>query len=160
MANNTWVNRASVQVVYNTDASDMTERFGSGVDFHTYASNAEWIYDPDLSAVAGEPSKYWIITNDVVTLMSQPLRDAVDAAEEVARLDSVADELDRTQSILKAFAEVLVDELNNRADANNAVLAAAASATSLATFKTAMAAISDTPQRTLAQIKTAARNKL
>jgi hypothetical protein len=42
-----------------------------------------WIINPDLSAVEGFPSKYWIITGDVVTLMSQAERDAVDAAEKL-----------------------------------------------------------------------------
>ncbi len=31
----------------------------------------DWIINPDLSAVIGWDSKYWVITDDVVTLMSQ-----------------------------------------------------------------------------------------
>ena len=69
MANNDWLNRATKQYSVNTSASDMAARFGG--DFTDYASNAEWIYDPDMSAVTGEPSKYWIITGDVITLMDQ-----------------------------------------------------------------------------------------
>lgn len=42
---------------------------------------ANWIINPDLSAVVGFEAKYWTITGDVVTLMSQAERDAVDAAE-------------------------------------------------------------------------------
>ena len=44
---------------------------------------AEWIINPDLTAVAGQPIKYWIITGDVVTLASpaqQAVIDAVDMA--------------------------------------------------------------------------------
>ena len=41
---------------------------------------ANYIQDPDVSAVAGFNTKYWTITGDVVTLMSQVERDAVDAA--------------------------------------------------------------------------------
>ena len=45
-----------------------------------------WIISPDLSAVAGFATKYWIITGDVVTLMDQAARDAVDVAEAAASL--------------------------------------------------------------------------
>jgi len=77
----------------------------------------EWIINPDMSAVVGEPSKYWIITGDNVTLMDQAARDAVDAAEETAQLDSIADELDQTRTIMRAFAEVVLDQVNDlRAD--------------------------------------------
>ena len=136
MANNIWVNRATAQVLTSTDATDMTNRFGSTVDFSTYASNAEWIYDPDLSAVAGEPTKYWIITGDVITLMDQAAQDVVDAAAETTQLDSISDELDQTRTILRAFAEVVLDQVNAlRADHGRNAL-------------------------TLAQLKTAVRGKL
>ena len=73
---------------------------------------ANYVMDPDESAIAGWPSKYWILTGDIFTLMDQAARDAVDAAEDIARLDNIADELDQTQSIMKAFAEVVLDEIN------------------------------------------------
>ena len=38
-----------------------------------------YVVNPDLSAVEGFPSIYWIITGDVVTLMDQAARDTVDA---------------------------------------------------------------------------------
>ena len=41
---------------------------------------ANYIQDPDLSAVAGEPSKYWTITGDIVTLKSPAEQAIVDAA--------------------------------------------------------------------------------
>ena len=40
---------------------------------------ADWIINPDLSAVEGFASVYWVITGDIVTLMTQGERDAVDA---------------------------------------------------------------------------------
>ena len=124
---------------------------------------ANYIEDTDgtlLAAVAGMPAKYWIITGDELTPMDQPARDAVDAAEETTRLDSISDELDQTQSILKAFAQVLVGELNSRADTVNGILDAIDNASNLAGLKTAIGQISNTPQRTLAQLKTAVRNEL
>lgn len=36
----------------------------------------DWIRDPDLSAVAGIPSKYWKITGDVVAAMTEAEKDA------------------------------------------------------------------------------------
>lgn len=72
----------------------------------------DWIINPDLSAVRGFDPKYWSVTGDTVSLLSQAERDAIDAAEETARLDSIADELTQTQSILRAFAEVVLDEFN------------------------------------------------
>ena len=102
----------------------------------TANGNAEWILNPDLSAVTGQPTKYWIITGDVVTLMNQAARDGVDAATQSARLDSVANELDQTQTIMRAFAEVVLDEINILRDQHSL-----------------------TP-RTLAQLKTAVRGKL
>lgn len=41
---------------------------------------ANYIQDPDVTVVAGFATKYWTITGDVVTLMTQGERDAVDAA--------------------------------------------------------------------------------
>ena len=96
----------------------------------------DWIINPDVSAVIAFPNKYWVITGDLVSLMDQTARDAVDAAEESARLDSVADELDRTQTIMKSFAEVVLDEINNLRGQHGL------------------------NPRTLAQLKNAVRNKL
>lgn len=45
---------------------------------------AQWIINPDLSAVAGFLPKYWIITGDVVTLMTPAERDAQDDADLLA----------------------------------------------------------------------------
>lgn len=30
----------------------------------------DWVINPDMSAVAGQPVKYWAISGDTVTLMS------------------------------------------------------------------------------------------
>lgn len=95
-----------------------------------------YIEDPDISAVTGQPNRYWIITGDVVTLMDAGAQAVVDAALAEAQKDATADELDATQSIMKAFAEVVVDEIN------------------LLRAQHSLAA------RTLSQLKTAVRAKL
>jgi len=75
-----------------------------------------YIKDPNLSAVTGFAVKYWLrnaFPDDTVTLMAQAARDALDAAEDVTRLDGISDELDQVQTIMRAFAEVVLDEINN-----------------------------------------------
>jgi len=96
----------------------------------------DWIINPDLSAVTGFPSKYWIITGDVITLMSQAERDAVDAAIVSARRDGTVTTFDEVEDVMRAFARVLLDEIN---------------------ILRTQHSLAD---RTIAQLKTAIRNKL
>ena len=72
----------------------------------------QWIIEPDLSAVAGFSSIYWIITGDMVTLMSQPERDAVDAANLVAQRDSAVSAVDDLENLTRAVVLVIKDEIN------------------------------------------------
>lgn len=97
---------------------------------------ANYIEDPDLSVVIGQPAKYWIITDDIISLMSQAEMDAVDAAELVVSRDALADGIDRAESYSRAFALIVLDEINTLRSAHS--LAA----------------------RTPAQLKTALRNKM
>ena len=114
-----------------------TKVYGTSVSYADLAEPlANYIEAPDLSAVAGEPTKYWIITGDVITLMSQAEQDAVDAAELVASRDALADEIDRNESYTRAFALVVLDEINTLRAAHG---------------------LND---RTPAQLKTALRNKM
>ena len=99
-------------------------------------SEANYIEDPDMSAVAGQPSKYWVITGDTVSLADQATRDAIDAAELEASRDAAAAQLDQTEDVLRAFMLLVIDELNILR-ANDGLNA-----------------------RTAAQLKTAIRNKL
>lgn len=92
-----WVHRTSKQLLDSVSPASLPE------------PQVNYISEPDLSAVAGFPEKYWIITGDVISLMSQAERDAVDAALEGAQLDSIADELTN----MRAFAEVVLDEIND-----------------------------------------------
>jgi len=96
----------------------------------------DWIIEPDLSAVVGFAAKYWIITGDVVTLMDQAARDAVDAAELEASRDSTTNGLDQVESLDRAFALVILDEINT------------------------LRALHSLADRSIAQLKTALRNKL
>lgn len=80
---------------------------------------ADYISEPDLSAVMGHPAKHWTITGDVVSLMPQGERDTVDAAEAQAATDA-----DRAaqrarmdnERLLKAMAVYFAKQLNKLDD--------------------------------------------
>lgn len=143
-----WLHRTTKQYIKSVASADLPE------------AQANYIEYPDLSAVAGQPVKYWVITGDVVTLADQATRDAIDAQELSDRLDAIAAKLDLTQDFQRAFALALLDELNSHADKINAILTAIDNATNLAGLKAEIATIADYPQRTIAQMKTAVRGKL
>jgi len=94
----------------------------------------------------------------VWTVTDKPAEEIAREAEE--RRDEAATAFDREEDLLRASALVLLDELNLHAERIASILQAAGSATSLSTFKTAMAAINPVPQRTPAQLRTAIRAKL
>ena len=127
-----WVNRASPATMAARFPADTPFVDGSG----NAVSNTDWIFKPDLSAVVGFMSKYWIITGDAVTLMTPGERAAVDVAETDSLRDTVVDQLDQVEGILRAFMLVVLDEIN------------------------ALRATHSLSARTVAQLKTAIRNKL
>lgn len=100
---------------------------------------ADWIINPDLTAVVGEPRKYWIITGDVVTLASPAEQTVIDAdiavARDLAGKESEKEEYD-AKRVLRAIVELLIDELN------------------------VLRTIEGLPDRTIAQTRSAIRNKI
>lgn len=72
----------------------------------------QWIIEPNLSAVTGFGSQYWIITGDVVTLMTQGQRDAVDATVLGTRRDDAVAKIDQVEEILRAVVLIILDEIN------------------------------------------------
>ena len=73
---------------------------------------AEWIINPDLSAVTGQPVKYWVISGDSVSLMDQAERDAVDAALREASRDATVAQLDQLENVLRALMLIILDQVN------------------------------------------------
>lgn len=61
----------------------VSKQFLLSVNTPDYPSS-DWIINPDFSAVAGYPDKYWTISGDNILLMSDIERAAVDAAEVAA----------------------------------------------------------------------------
>ena len=100
---------------------------------------ANYVVNPDLSAVEGFPSIYWVITGDVVTLMNKPARDVVDAdivtAADLADKESEKSRMD-VEKVLIALAKVMLKEFN------------------------ILRAEHGLPARTLSQLKTAIKNEI
>lgn len=62
----------------------------------------DWVINPDLSGVTGVAQKYWKLTGDVVSEMSQAEKDAVDAAQPVSvkwHASSVLTDSEKTLSV-------------------------------------------------------------
>ena len=111
---------------------------------------ANYIEDPDLSAVEGVPNRYWIITGDVISEMSQAEKDAVDAAILTAARDAeIQAEIDELESVMRQLVKLMVSELNILRQQFNTTTGEVSQATN-----TSFA------DRTLAQVRTQLRNDL
>jgi hypothetical protein len=58
----------------------ITKEIRGSVNMPDFPPN-EYIHNPDMSAVVDQPSKYWDINGDIVTLKDAASRTAADAAE-------------------------------------------------------------------------------
>lgn len=112
----------------------------------------------DLWSIIPQIYRKW--TGVAVEEMTAPEKAAVDAARVEAARDEIIQQLDQMEDILRAFAGLLVDELNAHANRTNGILDAIDAATNLTTLKTAVASINSLPTRTLAQLRSAIRAKL
>jgi hypothetical protein len=106
------------------------------------------------------PQQYRKWTGVAVEEMTGPEKLAVDLAALEASRDSIVQQLDQQEDILRAFAGLLVDELNAHTDRTNALLDAIDAAASLAALKTSAASIQNLPVRDLSQLRQAIRNKI
>jgi hypothetical protein len=106
------------------------------------------------------PPRYrkWVI--DHVEEMTQPEKDAVDAAFLEALRDQTVQQLDRVEDILRAFMLMVLEEFNRHTARTNALLTAIDNAASLAALKTAVGQINDLPTHTAADLRAAIRLKL
>ena len=74
---------------------------------------ANYIYMPDLSAVIGIASIYWVITGDVISEMSQAEKDAVDAARlSDARDDAIDEHVEQSESVVRQMLQMMIRENN------------------------------------------------
>ena len=143
-----WLHRTSKQYLTSTSPASLSE------------PEANYIQDPNMAPIAGFPSRYWVITGDIVSLMSQAERDVVDAAALVARRDALADEISKLESYSRAFALIMLDEFNSISLKINEILDAIDAGSNANQIKSNIAAVADRPQRTAAQLRAALRNRL
>lgn len=72
-----------------------------------------YIEDPDLSDVIGVPARYWIITGDIISEMSQLEKDVIDAANlSNARDDEMQSQIDNLESVLRQLTKLILGEIN------------------------------------------------
>ena len=127
----------------------------------------DWIVNPDLSAVVGFPSIYWTITGDIVTLMTQGQRDAVDAAilaaqvtEEKTQAEAIHDLSSADSRALRSIVLLLVDELNSLRTQWRDFQTVVDAAANLGAMKTGVAGLPTLNDRTYSQARTAIGNKI
>lgn len=98
-----WLHRTNKTLLRSVASADLPEPIG------------QYIEEPDLSAVVGQPIKYWQITGNSISLVNQTQRDAIDAVELAKARDALADEIDKPGTWLE---HLFLDEINLlRADA-------------------------------------------
>lgn len=106
------------------------------------------------------PQQYRKWTGVAVEEMTGPEKLAVDLAALEASRDAIVQQLDFQEDILRAFAQMVMDEFNSHAAKTNAILTAIDNGANISAIKSAIAAIEDHPTRTLLQLRQAIRNKI
>lgn len=143
-----WLHRTNKRLLRSVAAADLPE------------PAANFIEKPDLSAVLGQPTKYWVISGDVVSLADAATIAAIDAAELAVRRDRLADEMTAADTYARNFALIVLDEFNGVSSTLNSILTQISAATNLADLKSRIQAIAPRPIRTVAQLKAALRNRM
>lgn len=124
---------------------------------------APWVLNqPEADALyaANVPVRYWKSVGGIATEMDAGEKAIIDTNSVNASRDATAARMDDIEDVVRALALATLDELNTHALKTNEILDAVDAATSLADLKTRIAAVTDYPQRTGAQLKTSVRNKL
>ena len=150
-----YLHRTSKQYLTSRSPADLIEPVGN------------YIQDPDLTAVVGFPSIYWTITGDIVTLMTQGQRDAVDAAiladqitDEKTQAEVIHDLSSADSRALRAVVLLLVDELNSLRTQWRDFQTVVDAAANLGAMKTGVAGLPTLNDRTYSQARTAIGNKI
>ena len=110
-----WIHRTKKTYIERSSPRTMEANYGlSFVDAQGAAvSNAEWIYNPDMSAVEGMPTKYWLINGDVVSEMSQGEKDTVDVAVLDSQRDAAVNAaIDNLEGDLRQLVKLMISEIN------------------------------------------------
>lgn len=73
-----------------------------------FVGDPDWVINPDMSGVAGVPQRYWKMVGDVPTEMTQPEKDAVDAAA-LSALNAQKEDLIKSRIKQDPLAGITVD---------------------------------------------------
>lgn len=145
--------------VVNTSTLELRASVNEGVPPY---NSAPWLVitraQYDLWGAIPQQYRKWVV--DHIEEMSQPEKDAVDAARLEAVRDEIVQQLDRVEDILRAFMLTVLDEFNAHTGKINGILDAIDNGANLSAIKTAIGAIADQPIRTTAQLRAAIRSKL
>jgi hypothetical protein len=144
-----WLHRTTKQLLPSVASADLPEPI------------ANYIEEPDLSAVQGIAAIYWNIVGDIISEMSQAEKDAVDAQNlSDARDRLIQDQVDLVESVLRQVVVMTLGEINILRQWIVDFQVEVAAATNLNDLKTRIAGLPNLPDRTFAQIKTQLRNNL
>ena len=125
------------------------------------------IKDPNVSQVIAQPMRYWKVVSGSVVLMTAGEQNTVDAAITTANTLAVRaaakamlDGFLSSSLFQRAVADIIKDEINSLRGWVVSFKAQVALATNLANLQTRVAGLPDMPDRTLAQLKTAIKNRV
>jgi len=136
---------------------------------------AAWIRNPDLSAVDGVASLYWIIEGDTVrpatggeiaAIDAQAAIDAANAAsallaaQRAAASDAIASLREESYMIDRATLLLMLSEINLLRATFATLKSGTANAGTFAAFKTVVSGLNSNTQRTIQQLRTAVRNNI
>ena len=123
--------------------------------------------DPNVSQLAGVPLIYWKQAGGALEEMTQGEKDALDAeiaAAAIAAMRSggITSLSDATPGgvLLRAFADITKDEINNLRQWIVLFKAQVALASNLANLQTRVATLPDMPDRTLVQLRNSIENRI
>lgn len=144
-----------------------TPEYLRSVNTPDYSSDPDVLINPDISALAAVPVKYWKRVGDAIQEMSAAEKASLDAAEAAARRDgaraqavSIEAAEDAEGMRLRTVLQLTIDENNSLRQWITDFKAAVAASATLADLKTRVALLPNTPARTYAQARTAYRNKI
>ncbi len=95
-----WLHRTDLRLLHSVSEAELPE------------PAANYIREPDLSAVRGQLTRYWEISGDTVSLMDRAARDTADLTDLNSDRDSASGELDDVENLQRATILAQLEPLN------------------------------------------------
>jgi hypothetical protein len=138
------------------------------VDTNRYINREDVLINPSTMSVIGVPLRYWKVVNDAtIEEMTQPEKDQVEAdilAERILNVHEggkiLLEEFDISPIVIRAFADIVKDEINILRGWDMDLKAAVAASNNLEQLKANIAALPDLPDRTLPQLKQEIKDRI